>query len=927
MPIEPASSTVAFPDRHPSASSDDAGPLPKITGRVLLVGWDAADWKIISPLLDRGEMPHLEGLINRGAMGDLLTLRPILSPMLWNSIATGQRPDRHGVHGFTEVDAATNTVRSVSSTTRRCKALWNMVTQAGGRAHAVNWYASHPAEPIQGICISDVLANRLDNMPLTAEVVHPASLLDEFSALRMLPEEIEYECLKLFVPRIAEVNQEKDQTLARLARLLAESFTVHNAATRVLEDEPWDLAAVYYPGLDHFCHGFINFHPPQLPGVSDEAFGLYSQVVSGAYRLHDLFLGRLLALAGPETHVILLSDHGFHSDHLRPLRIPAEPVGPAIQHRPHGIVVLAGDRIKADERIYGAGLLDIAPTVLTLLGLPVGADMPGRVMVDAFVEPPAAQAIPSWESIAGEDGRHPPGYVASSQNQGLLLEQFAALGYLDLKEIQGNRGPDACRRENDWSLAQSLLQMGAYERGADLLIDLCERWPERGDFAILLAETLRRLGLAKEARRLIEALVLLNPTAAPARYLLGVCSLEERHYAEAVAQLEAIGPDYADRADLHVRLGMAYLRMGKRTDAEAAFRRANELDPHDSEAWLGLARCAMRGREWAAAESAALEAVGLEFHKPVAHALIGLARMRLNQPDDAGMALNVACRQAPKWLYPRRLRLFLWRDRDGQQAASALADLRTLARGKRSYRRDQSEFATAGRLAALDRLNEQYRQLAGAAAKQAEATADEPAPLELVVVSGLPRSGTSLMMQMLQAAGVPILCDGERAADADNPAGYLEWEAIKRIPSQPELMRQAAGKAIKVVSPLVPHLPRTHRYRIIFVDRPIEEVLQSQGKMREHRAAAHSPDEARLSKVMAAHRGAILALLQNSPNVQLLVVPYPDLIANPSRWTAAVSEFLGSRAPAPEQMANVIRPELYRNRSHANVSVQQEELK
>ena len=130
----------------------------KITGRVLLVGWDAADWKVINPLLDRGQMPHLERFINRGVMGDIFTLRPVLSPMLWNSIATGHRAEQHGVHGFTEVDAATNTVRPVSSTTRTCKALWNFVTQCGGRAHVVNWYASHPAEPINGVSISDCFA-------------------------------------------------------------------------------------------------------------------------------------------------------------------------------------------------------------------------------------------------------------------------------------------------------------------------------------------------------------------------------------------------------------------------------------------------------------------------------------------------------------------------------------------------------------------------------------------------------------------------------------------------------------------------------------------------------------------------------------------------------------------------------------------------
>lgn len=99
--------------------------------RLLLIGWDAADWKIALPLMERGEMPNLARLVERGVMGDLATMRPVLSPILWNTIATGQRPERHGILGFAEVDERLGEARAVSSLSRKCKALWNMVTQAG----------------------------------------------------------------------------------------------------------------------------------------------------------------------------------------------------------------------------------------------------------------------------------------------------------------------------------------------------------------------------------------------------------------------------------------------------------------------------------------------------------------------------------------------------------------------------------------------------------------------------------------------------------------------------------------------------------------------------------------------------------------------------------------------------------------------------
>ena len=101
---------------------------------------------------------------------------------------------------------------------------------------------------------------------------------------------------------------------------------------------------------------------------------------------------------GPDTRVILMSDHGFHPDHLRPRSIPRIPAGPAIEHRDFGILAMAGPGIKQDELLHGAGILDITPTLLAMFGLPVGDDMDGKVLAGAFEEPPPVQSIPSWEA-------------------------------------------------------------------------------------------------------------------------------------------------------------------------------------------------------------------------------------------------------------------------------------------------------------------------------------------------------------------------------------------------------------------------------------------------------------------------------------------------------------------------------------------------
>ena len=109
--------------------------------RLLLVGWDSADWKLINPLMDAGAMPALESLVNSGTSGNLTTLEPQLSPMLWTSIATGKMAYHHGVPGFTEVEPQSGAIVPVSAATRKSKTVWEMLAERGLKSHIVSWFA------------------------------------------------------------------------------------------------------------------------------------------------------------------------------------------------------------------------------------------------------------------------------------------------------------------------------------------------------------------------------------------------------------------------------------------------------------------------------------------------------------------------------------------------------------------------------------------------------------------------------------------------------------------------------------------------------------------------------------------------------------------------------------------------------------------
>jgi hypothetical protein len=207
------------------------------------------------------------------------------------------------------------------------------------------------------------------------------------------------------------------------------------------------------------------------------------------------------------------------------------------------------------------------------------------------------------------------------------------------------------------------------------------------------------------------------------------------------------------------------------------------------------------------------------------------------------------------------------------------------------------------------------------AAAPASALESRPAgdPAEpIVIVSGLPRSGTSVMMQMLARGGLPPKTDERREADEHNPEGYFEWEEIRNLPRDPALITRAAGHAVKVVSPLLAHLPAEHRYKVIFMRRPPAEVARSQHKMRGRLAGEEAPAAERMLPLLAQHQAETLAALREAPHVELFVVDYPALVADPATTCTRLVEFLGAaRLPSASEMPSVVRPELHREKETA----------
>jgi hypothetical protein len=171
------------------------------------------------------------------------------------------------------------------------------------------------------------------------------------------------------------------------------------------------------------------------------------------------------------------------------------------------------------------------------------------------------------------------------------------------------------------------------------------------------------------------------------------------------------------------------------------------------------------------------------------------------------------------------------------------------------------------------------------------------------------------MMQMLVAGGMTALSDGERQADNDNPRGYLEWERIKQLPNDPACIAEGDGKVVKVISRLLLSLPSGHDYRIIFMQRPLPEVLASQDQMLRRRGTyKEGVDPAAISAAFEKHLREVYAWLDGWPYVKAMRVEYHDVLRKPNDIAAQLSQFLGL-ALNVDAMTQQVDVSLYRNRS------------
>jgi tetratricopeptide (TPR) repeat protein len=565
-------------------------------GKVVIFGTDGFDWDIYREVSKKRRMPHIERLIEEGATGDLMSMEPLVSPMIWTTMATGVEPDVHGIVDFLMKDPATGEDVPITSTMRRVPALWNIATRFGMSSCFVGWLGTYPAEQIKGFMVSDRLVfhtfdprwregNGEHRADMSIEgLVHPEPFMEEVKGYILEWEDIDRDVLEAYIEVPPEDLEGGGDTfdpldpVRNLRLILAANTTYEHIAAHCHRTYHPVLTSVYLDLVDNVCHLFIKHMEPHTEDVSDREARRYGEAVAAAYAHTDSVLGVWLDMIDDRTTLVMVSDHGFKSGDIRPEGPSLIGGGQAVNwHRIAGSIALYGNRVKKGARLRSASVLDVAPTVLRLLGLPVAADMPGAVLEEAL-EPGWLASSGNIEPVETYGLRSDVGSaVRRAEEEEAILERLKALGYVG----GGSTGLD--------KLAHSHFTRGDYQKAVEIWNKVLAKDPENLEAMTSLANVLLHQGDLEEAMKVLRSAKEKNPDFLPARNLMAMCyiNLGRTDQARRISQ-EVLAMD-PDNAEAHFNLGVVSEMSGDYERALAGFKRSVELRGDYDESRINLA--------------------------------------------------------------------------------------------------------------------------------------------------------------------------------------------------------------------------------------------------------------------------------------------------------------------------------------------------
>lgn len=403
---------------------------------LFFIGLDGADWEHLDRLIEAGRMPNLAKLRAEGAHGSLATMHPPLSPLLWTSMMTGTSPLAHRILDFTRFHPVTGTREPITSDERQRAAIWNLATYAGKRVSVLGLWATYPAEPVYGTIVSDRFFTFLhrDEKP-QPQTTWPRSIDARMrDVLAGSEASVTLDRMQRFLPsttaeELSAAAADADpygSPISALRRILIETDVYDRIARSEWVKAKPELLILYVQGTDSVGHMFAPFAPPRQPEIEPGEFERYSMVADRYFEEIDRLLGEWAALARlREGRIMIASDHGFHWSEGRPTRLSSFAAASAAKwHRAEGIYLLWGKGIEPG-RVRGKGsILQTAPTIASLIGLPRSRDFEAESLVPSSVR----------DDIDYSGYYEPSKPVEAGSVANEEIEKLRALGYIGAGE-------------------------------------------------------------------------------------------------------------------------------------------------------------------------------------------------------------------------------------------------------------------------------------------------------------------------------------------------------------------------------------------------------------------------------------------------------------------------------------------------------------
>ncbi len=538
-----------------------AGCTSDSRSKVIVLGLDGMDPGVIDLLMSEGRMPNFAKMRKEGAYGRLISSKPILSPIIWTTIATGRSPADHRIGHFVTVNPKTGEQLPVTSQMRAVNALWNIFSESKKKVAVVGWWATWPAESINGAMVSDHTCYHFlfdegagdDGDGDPTGVTFPPDLRDALQPMVRRPADV----TRAEVANFVQVDEEEfgrpfrfEDDLSHFKWAYATAETYRGIGKHLWATEDPDLLMVYIEGTDSTSHLFGHlFRATDLAGELAEQQRRYGRAVEEMYLYADRVVGDFLEMMDDDTTLLILSDHGFQLGALpddpsktRDMRRVSERF-----HNLEGILYAYGKNVEARQRFDRPVLVDVAPTILTLAGISPARDMPGRVLYEGLDVRRVDRSVVSYErgerSVADAD--------ADAEVDPAILERLRALGYLDTESPTGDR-----------NLAAMLFQDERYSEAVEAYRKLLVSEPEDGSLRASLAGALGSLGRYDEALEQLDAATRLAPLNPEGYHNRGVILEKQGKTDEAIEEYR-LALRYAPGYEASRR---ALLRLGAKSD-------------------------------------------------------------------------------------------------------------------------------------------------------------------------------------------------------------------------------------------------------------------------------------------------------------------------------------------------------------------------